>query len=334
MHEPGIATDRKREHNLKTPDIPTNEASRLQTLRSLGILDTPPEERFDRITRLARRMFDVPVALVTLVDESRQWFKSCDGLGTRETSREVSFCAHALLDDGVFVIPDAAEDVRFADNPLVTGTPNIRFYAGCPLTALNGDKLGTFCIIDSKARKLAHEDLLALQDLAAIVEDELAALQLALQDELTGIPNRRGFVQSARQSLAFCIRQGLPGSLVYLDIDNFKAINDTWGQPEGDLVLLTFADHLQKSFRESDSFARLGGDEFVVFLANVTKPQAELVFSRFSKALRKYNQEAVRGYDVAFSHGIVEFSNDKHASIETMLADGDALMYLLKKTKR
>lgn len=109
---------------------PVDEAARLETLHSLSILDTPPEERFDRLTRLARRLFDVPIALVSLVDENRQWFKSHPGLDATQTSRDISFCAHALLADETMVIQDARNDDRFHDNPLVTGQPGIRFYAG------------------------------------------------------------------------------------------------------------------------------------------------------------------------------------------------------------
>src|SRR4051812_22533156 len=117
---------------------PENESARVATLRTLRILDTPPEERFDRLTRLARYMFDIPIALVSLVDENRQWFKSCAGLEARETTRDVSFCAHAILNDDILLIPDARADSRFHDNPLVTGEPRIRFYAGQPLAITNG----------------------------------------------------------------------------------------------------------------------------------------------------------------------------------------------------
>jgi GAF domain-containing protein len=110
--------------------LPPDEAARLERLRLFGILDTPPEERFDRLTRLARRLFDVPIALLSLVDDDRQWFKSKDGLDVEETSREVAFCAHAIRNDGVMVVQDALEDERFRENPLVQGVPHIRFYAG------------------------------------------------------------------------------------------------------------------------------------------------------------------------------------------------------------
>lgn len=129
--------------------IPNNEPARLATLRALRLLDSPSEERFDRLTRVARRLFKAPIALVSLIDENRQWFKSCIGLNVAETSRDISFCGHAILHDDVLVIPDARNDARFYDNPLVTGAPGIRFYAGQPLTAPNGSKLGTLCVIDT-----------------------------------------------------------------------------------------------------------------------------------------------------------------------------------------
>ncbi|HBC58163.1 MAG TPA: GGDEF domain-containing protein, partial [Gammaproteobacteria bacterium] len=178
---------------LKIPDLPDDESSRLTTLNALNILDTEPEERFDRLTRIAKRLFDVPIALVSLVDENRQWFKSCIGLNVRQTDRNISFCGHAILGDGIFIIPNALKDERFADNPLVIDEPHIRFYAGCPISVPDGHKMGTLCIIDRKPRQLSQEDLELLQDLANMVGQELAALQMATLDELTGIANRRGF---------------------------------------------------------------------------------------------------------------------------------------------
>lgn len=142
---------------MKTPDIPPDEDARLAELRSLNVLDTIAEERFDRLTRMARRLFGVDVALVSLVDENRQWFKSCAGMELSETPRDISFCGHAILGDGAFVIPDALQDERFCDNPLVTGPQHVRFYAGCPLRGPGGRKLGTLCIIDSKPCAFSDE---------------------------------------------------------------------------------------------------------------------------------------------------------------------------------
>ncbi len=318
---------------MKKPDIPQDEHTRLKTLRSLDVLDTLSEERFDRLTRLAKRMFRVPIALVSLVDENRQWFKSCIGLDASETSRDISFCGHAILGNGVFIIPDTMEDQRFADNPLVLSDPSIRFYAGCPLS-LNGYKLGTLCIIDQKPRSFENEDIEALRDLASMVERELASFQLATVDELTNISNRRGFMVLAQQSLNLCARQRIPATLVFMDLDKFKPINDKFGHAEGDLALITFANQMKSNFRDSDVVARLGGDEFVVLLTNTSKLQAEEFIARFDHSLKKYNQEEDRGYDIAFSHGVVEFSPEKHPAIEELLANGDSIMYEVKKAKR
>lgn len=318
---------------MKKPEIPQNEQFRLKTLRSLDVLDTPPEERFDRLTRLAKRMFGVPIALVSLVDENRQWFKSRIGLDASEASRDISFCGHAILGDEVFIVPNALEDQRFADNPLVSSDPNIRFYAGCPLS-LNGHKLGTLCIIDQKPRSLDKEDIEALKDLASMVERELAAFQLATSDELTNISNRRGFMLLAQHSLNLCTRQNIPAVLAFLDMDKLKLINDKFGHAEGDQALITFAHLMKSTFRNSDIFARLGGDEFVVLLTNTPKEQLEEILEKFNHSLKKHNQETNRGYDIAFSHGIVEFRPEKHPAIEELLADGDTMMYEAKRTKR
>jgi GGDEF domain-containing protein len=256
------------------PEKPGDEDRRLASLRSLGILDTPPEERFDRITRIAGRLFDVPIALVSLVDENRQWFKSRQGLEGQETPREISFCGHAILSSEILVIPDALDDERFRDNPLVTGPPNIRFYAGCPVALSNGHKIGTLCIIDRVPRTFEREDEAMLRDLAEVVERELAALQLAVVDELTQLCNRRGFDHLSSYALKMCRRLGKPALLLYLDLDGFKRINDNLGHSEGDQALREFAVALKHAFRTSDVLGRIGGDEFAVL---VTGASAEAV---------------------------------------------------------
>jgi diguanylate cyclase (GGDEF)-like protein len=312
------------------PGIPQNEKSRLETLRSLDVLDAQAEERFDRVTRMAKRMFGVPIALVSLVDENRQWFKSCIGLSLSETSREMSFCGHAILGSEVFVIRDAIEDERFADNPLVLNDPNIRFYAGCPL-AVNGHRLGTLCIIDQVPRDFGHDDIDALKDLASMVEHELEAVQLATLDELTGLSNRRGFLLLAKHSLKLSIRQKFPLVLVFIDLNQFKRINDKFGHAEGDAALVAFANLMNASFRDSDHYARLGGDEFVALLSSTPIKEAGKIIERFKASLIAYNQQAKRGYDISFSYGIVEFNHGAQTTIEELLDEGDSLMYESRK---
>ncbi len=149
---------------------PTNEEARLEALRASNILDTEPDPAFDHLTRLARGMFDAEVALVSLVDEDRQWFKSTCGLDASETPRDISFCTHAVLAGELLMVPDATKDARFKDNPLVTGPPHIRFYCGAPLKTEEGLTIGTLCIVDSRKRKpLTKPEQQTLRDLAVQV---------------------------------------------------------------------------------------------------------------------------------------------------------------------
>jgi signal transduction histidine kinase len=165
------------------PSMPPDEARRLQALRGLCVLDTPSEDRFDRIVRTAAKLFHVPTALVSLLDEGRQWFKARVGLDAPETARDISFCGHAILGSSTFVVPDAVRDPRFHDNPLVVGAPFIRFYAGHPVRAPDGSRVGTLCLLDSTPREFSDAERAALADLAVWVELELDAVTVALARE-------------------------------------------------------------------------------------------------------------------------------------------------------
>src|SRR5215468_10818157 len=154
---------------------PTDEDLRLAATRALGLWKTPPEERFDRVTRLAAALFDVPIALIALMERDREWFKSCCGMEIREVSRDESFCSHAIFQRRPLVVDDARVDERFADNPYVTGYPGVRFYAGHPLVLENGSCVGTLCILDTKPRPLTDDGLALLRDLAGIAVQEMEA---------------------------------------------------------------------------------------------------------------------------------------------------------------
>jgi len=155
--------------------IPTDDERRLQALREMLILDTPPEERFDRVVRFAAEEFDMPIVLVSLVDEKRQWFKARVGLDACETDRESSFCGHAIAQPQVMVVEDSHLDERFHDNPLVTGDPHVRFYAGATLQLPGGEIVGTLCMIDQKPRTLDDMDLAIFRSLRDLVVSELVS---------------------------------------------------------------------------------------------------------------------------------------------------------------
>ena len=318
---------------MKPPSRPEDEATRLAALRALDILDTPAEERFERITRLARRLFGVPMATISLVDEDRQWFKSHPGLEVEETPRDVSFCGHAILGDGVMEVPDATADERFQCNPLVEQAPNIRFYAGFPLKAPDGSKIGTLCLLDRTPRSLSAEDHDLLKDLAGMAEQEMAALQLATTDELTGLSNRRGFLALAQQALAMCRRAGRPACLLYFDLDGLKAVNDRLGHAAGDELIRGFAAVLRQAFRASDVLARLGGDEFVV-LMTYSPEAAESVQQRLQEMVDERNAARPGEPMLRFSGGAVLIDPQGDGGIEQWLREADARMYERKQARR
>ncbi len=168
--------------------LPPNEKRRLEVLWKHNLLDTPPEKPLDDLTELAATVCETPIALISLVDEKRQWFKSRIGLTEMETPREASFCSHAILQNEVMLVPDALKDPRFAGNPLVTGHPFIRFYAGAPLVTEEGCALGTLCVIDHKPRELSDKQVKALQTLARVTVSYLEMRQEI--QELTRVPIR------------------------------------------------------------------------------------------------------------------------------------------------
>ncbi|WAJ72059.1 PAS domain S-box protein [Catenovulum adriaticum] len=187
---------------MQIPPIPDNEIQRLDALYSTQLLDSLPEERFDRITRLVQQCFDVPIALISLVDMDRQWFKSKQGLNACETPREISFCGHAIAQQDIFEIPNALTDERFSDNPLVTNAPAIRFYAGIPLI-VNQESIGTLCIIDDKPKKLTSQQKSQLYDFAHCITEEINARNaLKLSQELI---EHRGRLNNILQAIPDCI---------------------------------------------------------------------------------------------------------------------------------
>lgn len=319
---------------MKTPEIPADEQHRLRELRGLNILNTPAEERFDRLTRLAKRLFNVPNSVVTLLDDKQLYFKSCEGFDNKPISRENTFCGHAILRDEVMVVEDARDDERFHDNPMVTDVPNIRFYAGCPLHTPGGARVGVLCLFDAEPRSFSPEDSHALRDLASMAEAELVSFQAATSDELTQISNRRGFMTLAQMMLNECELRGMSASLTFLDLDKFKAINDTLGHREGDRALMDFADAMKVAFRNADLFARLGGDEFVVLFHNTPREKAEAMLESFGHYLHEQGKSLERRYQLNFSHGVVEFDPRAPQTLEQLLEQSDEVMYRHKQQRR
>jgi len=310
--------------------IPDNEHSCLETRRGLAMLDTTAEQHFEHITRLAKRVFSVPICVVNLIDSDCEWFKSVQGLGVGETRRDISFCAHAVHHQGIFVVADTLKDPRFADNPLVLTGPHIRFYAGYPLTMLNGMRVGTLCLIDDQPRTFSEEDHIALADLGKIVTEALLAIQHNTLDALTGISNRRGFELLANKAIANSDRLGVDTSLIFFDLDYFKTINDTYGHQEGDSALKNFASLLIDSFRGSDVIARFAGDEFVVLFSHVDKASVSKVLQRFQQQVDQHNLRSGKPYQLAFSQGVVHRQAQQSLNLYDYLEKVDKAMFVDK----
>ncbi len=293
---------------MKAPDLPENEAQRLQVLRSTGLLDTQPDERFDRFTQLAKEIFDVPIVLISLVDRHRQWFKSRQGLETPETSRAVSFCGHAILTDEVFVVPDALEDERFKDNPLVTGEPHVRFYAGCSLGLGDHYNIGTLCLIGTEPREFSQRDRRILKHLAEMLQHEIELLKQSTLDHLTQLYNDQGFEMVASQTLAMCSREELPATLIYIRLNNFHQICDRFGDDEGKRALNDFGQLLSGVLRKTDVTGRLDWDSFGLLMAGASIPQAQSAVDSVRMLLNEFNLLSENSYKLDFQYGYADFS--------------------------
>lgn len=319
---------------MPSAPLPPDENRRIAALYALDILDTEPEERFDRITRLARRVFGASGANFTLIDGERQWYKSSTDTSGAEDSRDTSFCAHAILEQETTVVEDARLDERFADNPLVLGDPNIRFYAGHPVAAPGGEPLGTLCVVDYKPRPSGEFDAEALAELAAMVEAEIAALSLAIGDELTGLSNRRGFEMLGERLLAAAARLRLPVTAVYADLDNMKPINDRYGHEAGDRAIAQVGGLLERTWRGSDLIARLGGDEFCALLVGAESEQASAAAERLQEALTAHNQATAEPFDLSVSLGLATIEPSESTTLAELVDAADQRMLAAKRDRK
>lgn len=299
------------------PDVsPDNEPSRIQALKDLSILDTPPEERFDRITRLARRLFDLPVALVHLQAEDRLWLRSPETTAALPHQEERDLCERIEeVPQELLLIPDVRERSELAGHPAVAGDPGVRFLALAPVRAPDGHVLGVFCVMDHEPRALEEDDRKLLRDLADLVEREFAALELATIDELTGLSNRRGFNAIALHTLALCRRSDREATLVLFDLDGFCQVNETLGHQAGDEVLKGFADDLEETFRDSDVVSRLGADEFAVLFSGAAPEDLRRPLAMLGIRVQTRNDTAGNGTQVSYSLGVAGYDPDLHHDV-------------------
>jgi len=346
--------------------LPENEPRRLDALRSFEILDTLPEQGYDDIVTVAAQICQTPIAVMSLIDAERQWFKARLGLAASETAREVAFCAHAILEpEKLFVVPDATADPRFAGNPLVIAEPGIRFYAGAPLVTGEGEALGALCVIDRVPRRLdpAQERALAALGRQVMVQLELrrAALRLeqaaeegrrqaeaineyrlrleealveaserSITDTLTGARNRLAFTDRLEAELARHKRYGAGLSLLMIDVDRFKEFNDRFGHPAGDEVLCRVVAVLLAGVRSVDLVARYGGEEFAVILADTPAEGARHAAERLRAAVAAAEWPSAQ---ITVSVGVAS-AGEGSVDAAVLLAEADAALYAAKAAGR
>lgn len=271
---------------MQQPPVPLDESRRLAALHSLALLDSPAEERFDRITRLAVRLLRASAATIGLLDETREWIKSSIAFPHGQLARQVSFAAHAIGTGDLLVVEDTVKDARFYDNPIVIGDPRVRFYAGQPLHAHDGSLAGALNIYDAEPRALNLADRQALSDLAAMAEREInepglsrsqlevvvahdSSRDMVRIDPLTRLWNRSSMFDIVRREIGYARAERAGVALLLIDIDRMREINEEIGHATGDWLLSEVARVLRTSLRPTDMIARFGGEEFAALLTGV-----------------------------------------------------------------
>ncbi|MBU2033451.1 MAG: sensor domain-containing diguanylate cyclase [Alphaproteobacteria bacterium] len=284
----------------------SDEPARLASLRRYDVLDTPADGVFEKITTLVRTVLKVPISAVSFVDSDRQWFKSIQGMAASEAPRAASFCSHAIMAAEPLVVADATRDARFRRSPLVVSGPRIRSYAGVPLRTPDGYNIGALCAMDTVPRTFDEEELDILARLAALVIDKLELRRIAERDPLTFALSRRGFIGQMEKEINRFERKQQPSVLAVMDLDHFRAVNDTFGHPTGDAVLKDVAATCIYQLRATDVFGRLGGEEFGILFSGTEETGARAAIEKIRLAIAEQIVPVAEGISVTASFGLAE----------------------------
>lgn len=309
------------------------DPSRLAALDALDLLDTPPEEEFDRICELITLIFGVEIGIVSLMDAHRQWYKAVVGLPSKEADLRETFCKYPLVSGQLLVVEDASKDGRFSDHPSVVDGPQIRFYAGMPLITADGQVVGSICAIDKRAREFGARERTILSHLASTVVKQFELRVMAGTDVLTGVMSRRAFKQDCAKHLALAKRHATPVSCVVFDIDHFKHVNDTYGHASGDRVLVEVAAVARAVLRETDLLGRIGGEEFAVLLPHAETPEAITVAEKLRQLIHQQKfPGSVPTITISASFGVASLVPGE--DIDVLIHKADQALYEAKKTGR
>jgi diguanylate cyclase (GGDEF)-like protein len=273
-------------HRPILDDSAERESARLAALERYDVLGTPPEEAFDRITRLTKKLFDVPIAIVSFIDAHRQWYKASEGIAVKEVPKEKTFCQNVIADGKLLVVPDATMDPRFRHSEFVASDPHIRFYAGVPLQTGDGHNIGVLCIIDTQPRDFNKAEIEVMEDLSQLVMGALELRRCANKDSLTGVLSRRAFKEEVEHAAALALRHGHDLSVIAFDLDLLATINDAHGHAMGDTVLARTVQVCTTQLRSTDLIGRLGGEEFAILLPNTGRASAMQVAEKLREQVQ------------------------------------------------
>jgi diguanylate cyclase (GGDEF)-like protein len=325
---------------------------KLANLHSLDPFYTPLEERFERITRLARRALDVPIAAITVVQGERQWFKSVSGWQVTELPMSKSLCAEVIREGKQMIVPDTLEDLYMMSNPVVCEKPKIRFYAGFPMRDSERKTIGTFCVMDLKPRKPDASFSATLADLGDMAQRELFTVELsnaqsalvsklgearrqAMFDPLTRLWNRRGATDLLNAALKEAAKYDHSLGICLADIDNFKQVNDQFGHQVGDQVLRRVASSIVASVRPQDIVCRYGGEEFLVIVHDVDEKGCAAIGERICAGMRAVPIHTRDGsVSATISIGVALRNRANPVSSEHLIALADAALYQSKRAGR
>lgn len=311
-----------------------DEEGRALALDRYEILDTGEEKPFENIVQLVQKTLNVPICAVSLVDRDRQWFKAQRGLTVRQTARDISFCTHAIKQSEPFIVTNATRHALFGDNPLVTGEPHIRAYAGIPLRTPEGYNVGSLCAIDTKPRDFEDHEIDVLKNFAEVVVNELELRQIASTDSLTGAMSRQAFKETAASEIERAKRYGRTASLALIDIDELWSTNVSHGHDAGNVVIKELAQLFMDMMRKSDFLGRIGGEELILLMPETNGLTAfqfvERVREAFAKA--KINVDANTSVNCTLSAGVAEF--DGQESLDAWVARTERVLATAKEEGR